>query len=94
MEPADARAVASALWAFHKAGIVHRDLTPQNLLRMADGRTTFIDFRERAPQANSSERPRRGYEQGESESQRERGSEHARPRRARGHGGGRAARAA
>src|SRR5262245_38517123 len=26
---ADARAVASALWAIHKASIVHRDLTPQ-----------------------------------------------------------------
>ena len=41
---ADARAVASALAAIHKAGIVHRDLTPQNLLRMADGRVVLTDF--------------------------------------------------
>ena len=41
---ADARAVASALSAIHKAGIVHRDLTPQNLLRMADGRVVVTDF--------------------------------------------------
>src|SRR5215510_13064578 len=41
---ADARAVASALAAIHEAGIVHRDLTPQNLLRMADGRIVLTDF--------------------------------------------------
>jgi len=41
---ADARAVASALAAIHKAGIVHRDLTPQNLLRMSDGRVVLTDF--------------------------------------------------
>jgi serine/threonine-protein kinase len=41
---ADARAVASALAAIHQAGIVHRDLTPQNLLRMADGRVVLTDF--------------------------------------------------
>ncbi len=41
---ADARAVASALSTIHKAGIVHRDLTPQNLLRMADGRVVVTDF--------------------------------------------------
>jgi len=41
---ADARAVASALSAIHKAGIVHRDLTPQNLLRMPDGRVVVTDF--------------------------------------------------
>jgi hypothetical protein len=41
---ADARAVASALWAIHRAGIVHRDLTPQNLLRMGDGRVVLTDF--------------------------------------------------
>jgi tRNA A-37 threonylcarbamoyl transferase component Bud32 len=41
---ADARAVASALDAIHKAGIVHRDLTPQNLLRMGDGRLVLSDF--------------------------------------------------
>jgi hypothetical protein len=41
---ADARAVASALAAIHEAGIVHRDLTPQNLLRMADGRIALTDF--------------------------------------------------
>ena len=41
---ADARAVASALAAIHRAGIVHRDLTPQNLLRMGDGRVVLTDF--------------------------------------------------
>ena len=41
---ADARAVASALDAIHTAGIVHRDLTPQNLLRMGDGRLVLSDF--------------------------------------------------
>ena len=41
---ADARAVASALDAIHAAGIVHRDLTPQNLLRMGDGRLVLSDF--------------------------------------------------
>ncbi len=41
---ADARAVASALAAIHAAGIVHRDLTPQNLLRMGDGRVVVSDF--------------------------------------------------
>ena len=40
----DARAVASALAAIHAAGIVHRDLTPQNLLRMGDGRVVVSDF--------------------------------------------------
>jgi serine/threonine-protein kinase len=41
---ADARAVAGALEAIHAAGIVHRDLTPQNLLRMSDGRLVLSDF--------------------------------------------------
>jgi serine/threonine-protein kinase len=41
---ADARAVALALAAIHAAGIVHRDLTPQNLLRMNDGRLVVSDF--------------------------------------------------
>jgi serine/threonine protein kinase len=41
---ADARAVASALEAIHRAGIVHRDLSPQNLLRMDDGRLVMSDF--------------------------------------------------
>jgi hypothetical protein len=41
---ADARAVASALEAIHRAGIIHRDVSPQNLLRMADGRLVVTDF--------------------------------------------------
>jgi len=41
---ADARAVASALAAIHAAGIVHRDLSLQNLLRMGDGRLVLSDF--------------------------------------------------
>jgi hypothetical protein len=41
---ADARALATGLGAIHAAGIVHRDLSPQNLLRMADGRVVLSDF--------------------------------------------------
>jgi tRNA A-37 threonylcarbamoyl transferase component Bud32 len=41
---ADARAVASALAAIHAAGIVHRDLSPNNMLRMGDGRLVLSDF--------------------------------------------------
>ena len=41
---ADARAVAAGLAAVHAAGIVHRDVTPQNVLRMADGRLVVSDF--------------------------------------------------
>jgi serine/threonine protein kinase len=41
---ADARAVAAGLAAIHDAGIAHRDVTPQNVLRMADGRLVVSDF--------------------------------------------------
>jgi eukaryotic-like serine/threonine-protein kinase len=41
---ADARAVAGGLVAIHAAGIVHRDVSPQNLLRMSDGRLVVSDF--------------------------------------------------
>jgi len=41
---ADARAVAAGLAAIHAAGIVHRDVSPQNLLRMDDGRVVVSDF--------------------------------------------------
>jgi hypothetical protein len=41
---ADARAVAAGLAAIHEAGIAHRDVTPQNVLRMADGRLVVSDF--------------------------------------------------
>ena len=40
----DARAVASGLAAIHEAGIVHRDVTPQNVLRLRDGRLVVSDF--------------------------------------------------
>src|SRR5260221_487921 len=35
---------AAAHAAIHKAGIVHGDLPPQNLLRMGDGRVVLTDF--------------------------------------------------
>lgn len=41
---ADAKAIVLGLVAIHKAGIVHRDLTPQNILRFADGRLAIADF--------------------------------------------------
>jgi serine/threonine protein kinase len=34
----------AGLAAIHQEGIVHRDLTPQNLLRMDDGRVVVADF--------------------------------------------------
>ena len=41
---ADARAIAAGLGAIHTAGIVHRDISPQNALRMSDGRLVLSDF--------------------------------------------------
>jgi tRNA A-37 threonylcarbamoyl transferase component Bud32/tetratricopeptide (TPR) repeat protein len=41
---AEARAVCAGLAAIHTVGIVHRDVTPQNVLRMADGRLVLSDF--------------------------------------------------
>jgi len=41
---ADATAVIGGLAAIHAAGIVHRDVTPQNVLRMNDGRLVVSDF--------------------------------------------------
>ncbi len=41
---ADARAIASGLAAIHAAGIIHRDVAPQNVLRMADGTLVLSDF--------------------------------------------------
>ena len=40
----DARTLASGLAAIHAAGIVHRDIAPQNALRMDDGRLMLSDF--------------------------------------------------
>jgi serine/threonine protein kinase len=40
----DARAISAGLAAIHAVGIVHRDVTPQNVLRMDDGRLVISDF--------------------------------------------------
>ena len=40
----DARAICAGLAAIHAVGIIHRDVTPQNLLRMGDGRLVISDF--------------------------------------------------
>jgi serine/threonine protein kinase len=41
---ADVRAVVDGLAAIHEAGIVHRDVKPENVLRMSDGRLVVSDF--------------------------------------------------
>ena len=41
---ADVSAIVQGLVAVHDAGIVHRDLTPQNILRFSGGRLGIADF--------------------------------------------------
>lgn len=40
----DARSICAGLAAIHAVGIIHRDVTPHNILRMADGRLVLSDF--------------------------------------------------
>ena len=40
----DIRSLCAGLAAIHAVGITHRDVTPQNVLRMADGRLVLTDF--------------------------------------------------
>jgi tetratricopeptide (TPR) repeat protein/tRNA A-37 threonylcarbamoyl transferase component Bud32 len=40
----DARTVCAGLGALHAVGVTHRDVTPQNVLRMGDGRLVLSDF--------------------------------------------------
>ncbi|HEX3904645.1 MAG TPA: serine/threonine-protein kinase [Polyangia bacterium] len=40
----DARAICAGLAAIHTVGITHRDVTPQNVLRMSDGHLVLSDF--------------------------------------------------
>jgi serine/threonine-protein kinase len=41
---ADARAIVDGVAAFHAAGVIHRDIKPDNILRMTDGRLVVSDF--------------------------------------------------
>jgi serine/threonine protein kinase len=40
----DARSIVAGLAAIHEAGIIHRDISLQNVLRLADGRLVVSDF--------------------------------------------------
>jgi tRNA A-37 threonylcarbamoyl transferase component Bud32 len=54
---ADIRSVVEGLAAIHRAGIIHRDVKPENVLLMADGRLVVSDFGVARPEQREPGKP-------------------------------------